>query len=150
MESACMSMARTLCSGEKFDNCVTSNDEKCTEASNEDCTTSVTYVDKVLTFNKCNVVYNNFCKKVPKRDCRIEKKEVCPECKTVSTEKCSDEPRNVCKKVPKTVDKVVPKRVCNKVCQPRKEKSCTYPEPKMVCTPVTKFNSYQVPISKCS
>ena len=93
-----------VCSGDQveFDIQV----EKCTDAGKEECTTKVTYVDKELIFNKCKVVFNKVCTKVPKQDCHTESKEICPECKTVVTNKCNDVPRTVCSAVPKSVNKV--------------------------------------------
>jgi hypothetical protein len=117
MESACMTMPRTFCSGDKLDNCVTEEVEKCTEEGPEDCTGTTTYVNKIVTFNKCNVAFNKVCKKVPKRECSTKIKTVCPECKVVKSQHCVDVPKTVCKKVQKTVDKIVPRTVCDEVCE---------------------------------
>ncbi len=109
MDSACMSMASTVCrdgvcSGDQVE--LDIQVERCTDAAKEECTTQVTYVDKELVFNKCKVVYNKVCTKVPKQDCHMESKEICPQCKTVVTNQCTDVPKSVCSEVPKTVNKV--------------------------------------------
>ena len=149
MESACMSMPKSICNDALFNDCYTVDDSKCTDEGQEVCETVTTYVPKMLLFNKCNIVYNKVCNKVPKERCHTVANEICPECKMVTTEKCIYVARSVCNKVTKNVDKIVPRNVCNEVCKPRHEETCTTPEPKVVCEPVVKFNSYQVPVSKC-
>ena len=104
MDSACMSMPSAFC---RNGVCSEIQVQKCTEEGREECSTVVTYVNKELVVNKCKVVYNKVCTKVPKESCRTESKEICPECKTVVTNKCTDVPRAVCNKVPKTVNQVL-------------------------------------------
>ncbi len=109
MDSACMSMPSTVCRdgvcpGDHVE--LDIQVERCTDVGKEECTTQVTYVDKELIFNKCKVVFNKICTKIPKQDCRMESKEICPECKSVVTNKCTNVPRTVCSEVPKTVNKV--------------------------------------------
>ena len=149
MESACMSMPKSVCSDVVFKDCHTIEDIKSTDEGEAVCDTVFTYVQKQLVFNKCSIVYNKVCNKVPKQRCHTVAKEICPECNMVTTEKCLDVSRNVCNRVTKNVDKIVPRNVCSKVCKPRDEETCTTPEPKVVCELVVNFNSYQVPVSKC-
>lgn len=150
MESACMSMPRTFCTGYNFADCRTEMVEKCTEEGSQDCSVATAYVEKEMTFNKCTITHNNVCQKVPKRDCHTETKTVCPECKIVPTQRCHDVPKTVCKKVPKTVNTIVPRTECSKVCQPRSEETCTESEPKLVCKTTSKLVPVNVPVTICT